>query len=244
MRAFRGILKSDAVRRAACWLAAQYIHLVWKTGRWKVLGEEHVLPLVNEGKPGIVSFWHGRLLMMPYGWHRPIPFHMLISAHRDGELIANVVKHHGIGWVKGSTAKEGRTDKGGAQAFRTLIRALKAGEFAGMTPDGPRGPRMRASDGIITLARMSGAPILPLTYGVERGKVLGSWDRFLVAMPFSKGVLYWGEPIYVARDADAETLEAKRLELETRLNAMTAEADAMTGRAAVEPAAAQWERPA
>lgn len=237
------VLGSRWVRGAACWLVAQYIRFVWHSGRWQVLGEENFRKVWDANESGILCFWHGRLLMMPYSWQRPKRINMLISAHRDGELIANTVKHLGVDWVKGSAAKDGKS-KGGAEALRTMLRALKSDEWVGITPDGPRGPRMRISDGVITIARMSGAAIMPLTFGVKRGKVLGSWDRFLLPSPFSSGVLMWGEPFYVPRDLDADGLEAKRLELEGIMNTMTAEADRMTGRRPIEPSRDVWERPA
>ncbi len=237
----RKIFKSDIVRRSACWMAAQYIKFVWATGRWDVLGADKIDALYEAGTPFIVSFWHGRLLMMPYGWQRTRRFHMLISAHRDGELIAHTVKHLGIEWIKGSTAKEGKKSKGGAQALRTMLKTLKDGAYVGVTPDGPRGPRMRASDGVVTVARMSGAAIVPLTYGVRGGRILKTWDRFLIPYPFSRGVLYWGEPLEVSREDDLETPRAR---LEQRLNEMTAEVDRMTGRALVAPADDMWERSA
>jgi hypothetical protein len=94
---------------------------------------------------------------------------------------------------------------------------------------------MRASDGVISLARLSGVPVIPATYGASRRKVLGSWDRFVVPLPFSRGVFLWGEPIQVARDADAAAQEAARQELEDRLNALTREADRLCGRETVPP---------
>lgn len=163
---------------------------------------------------------------------------MLISAHRDGELISNTVKHLGIDAAVGSSSR------GGAGAFRNLIKNLKAGIWVGITPDGPRGPRMRATDGVVTLARLSGAPIVPLAYGISNGKVLGSWDRFLLALPFSSGVMIYGEPIHVGRDADTEGLDAVRLLLEERLNDLTRKADELSGRAPVMPAPPATEQAA
>ena len=116
------------------------------------------------------------------------------------------------------------------------MRALNAGQNVGFTPDGPRGPAMRASAGIIAAARLTGAPILPLSYATTNRLVLGSWDRFHVALPFSRGVFIWGEPIRVAGDADAAAQETARLVLEERMNAITAEADRHCGRAPVAPA--------
>lgn len=223
------IAKSTPVRLFVCWLAALYIRFVWVTSRWKMVGKDHLDDTFTNG-PAILCFWHGRLLMAPYTWQKPHPFRMLISAHRDGELIANTVAHFNIDWVKGSTSK------GGAGALRSMVKALRSGEWVGITPDGPRGPRMRVSDGIVSLAKLSGVPILPVTYGIRRGKVLGSWDRFLAAFPFSSGVLIWGEPLNVPRDADEDELAKIREELENRLNAITREADEATARTPVEPA--------
>ncbi len=223
------IVKSTPARRAACWIAALYIRFVRATSRWERIGHAHLDSTFEKG-PAILCFWHGRLLMAPYTWQKPHPFKMLISAHRDGELIANTVAHFDIGWVKGSSSK------GGAGALRAMVKALRAGEWVGITPDGPRGPRMRVSDGIISLAKLTGAPVVPTTYGIRSGKILGTWDRFLIAMPFSKGVLIWGEPLSVPRDADDATLEALRTELEARLNGITREADRLTARTPVEPA--------
>ncbi len=224
------ILKSTAVRLTACWIAAQYIRLVWITGTWSYIGKEHFDALYDNKQPAILAFWHGRLLMAPYSWQKPRPFRMLISGHRDGELIANTVKHLGISWVKGSSSK------GGAAALREMVKSLRSGEWVGITPDGPRGPRMRVSDGILNLARLSGVPIIPMSSGVVRGKVMQTWDRFLIPTPFTRGFVIWGEPILVPKDADAGKREEIRRSLEDRMIEITREADRMTARQAVEPA--------
>ncbi len=232
MALVKRLLKSDAVRRLACRLGALYIRLVHASGSWRVVGGEIPERHWEQGTPFILAFWHGRLLMMPYCWQRRRPIHMLISQHRDGRLIADTVSHFGIDTVSGSSSK------GGAGALRAMVRFLKGGDCVGITPDGPRGPRMRATDGIVATARLSGAPIIPATYSAAGGRNLNSWDRFLVARPFSRGVILWGEPIHVAPDADADALETARQAVELSLNAITAEADRLCGRPAVEPAPA------
>ncbi len=179
--------------------------------------------LLADGKPVIMAFWHGRLLMMSAFWPKDKPFNMLISHHRDGELISRTTAHFGINSVRGSTKK------GGAQAIRTLVRDLSNGISAGVTPDGPHGPRMRVSDGIISLACLSGAPIIPLTAAARSRRLLGSWDRFMVPLPFTKGIYLISDPIYVARDADPESCEALRLSLEDCLTELTIKADTLCG---------------
>jgi len=94
---------------------------------------------------------------------------------------------------------------------------------------------MRASDGIVSVARLAGVPIIPAAYSMNRGRILKSWDRFLIAWPFGQGVIVWGEPIEVPRDADTEMLETIRLHVEDSLNQITREADEMVRREPVEP---------
>jgi lysophospholipid acyltransferase (LPLAT)-like uncharacterized protein len=231
----KAIARSEWLRTALCWLGAEYIGLVFRTGRWEFVGREIAERHWNAGLPFILAFWHGRLLLMPHSWPRAKPIHMLISQHRDGQLIAKTVAHYGIDTVAGSTSR------GGSAALRAMLKALKSGECVGITPDGPRGPRQRASAGIVNVARMAGVPIIPVTFSVKRRAVLGSWDRFIVALPFSKGVFVWGRPIEVPRDASDAALEALREEVENRLNAITAAADGRMGHAAIEPAA--WPAP-
>lgn len=225
----RAITQRAAVRALLCWGAAQYIRLVYRTSRWKVVGGDIPERFWDEGTPFILAFWHGRLLMMPYSWRRGRAMNMLISQHRDGELIAKTISHFRLGTVRGSSKR------GGAGALRSLVKALAEGSYAGVTPDGPNGPRMRASDGIISVARLSGAPIIPVTFSASRRRLLRTWDRFFVPLPFSRGVFLWGEPIHVARDVDGAAQEAARKRVEDSLNALTREADRMFGGEAVPP---------
>jgi lysophospholipid acyltransferase (LPLAT)-like uncharacterized protein len=97
---------------------------------------------------------------------------------------------------------------------------------------------MRVSGAVIEIARRSGAPIIPATYACSRRKVIGTWDRFVVALPFGRGVFAWGEPIAVPRDADAERREIARGEVEDALNALTDEADRLVGQETIAPAPA------
>lgn len=224
------VTRTEGVRRFLCWLAAQYIRLVYWTGRWAVVGGEGPRSFWDQGRPFILAFWHGRILMMPYCWRRDKPINMLISQHRDGQIIARTVSHFGISTIVGSSSR------GGSAALRAMLQSLKGGTCVGITPDGPRGPRMRASAGIVQVARMSGRPIIPCSFATRRRKLLGSWDRFAVALPFSSGLFVWGEPIAVPSGASSEELEAARAAVEASLNAITAEADRRMGHASVEPA--------
>lgn len=230
MSLVKKLTRSEQARAFLCWLGSLYIRLVHATGRWRVVGGEIPSAYWDQGKPFILAFWHGRILLMPYCWRRGQAIHMLISQHRDGQIIARTVSHFGIDTVAGSSSR------GGSAALRAMLKALKAGRCVGITPDGPRGPRMRASEGIVQVARLSGVPVIPCSFSVRRRRLLGSWDRFVLALPFSTGVFVWGRPIAVPSDAGSEILAGCQKEVEESLNAITAEADSLMGHARVLPA--------
>lgn len=226
MKRFKAWLKSDAVRHRLSALIAGYVQLVYRTGRWTFINEDAALQFWRQRQPFICAFWHGRLLMLPPGWRSDgQAMHMLISRHRDGELITRAIAPFGIRAIRGSTAKAGQA-KGGGAALREILKVIKAGDCVGFTPDGPRGPAAQVNGSIIQLARMTGVPILPGTFGAKWSVHLNSWDRFLVALPFTKGIYLWGEPLVVPRDADDAALERYRRELEERMNRLSIEADA------------------
>jgi len=219
------LIKKPWVTTLGAFLAAAYIGLVYRTSRWRKIGWHHPEAYWREKKPFILCFWHNRLLMSCFAWQGP-PIHMLISAHGDGQLIAKTVAHYGVFTIKGSTSK------GGTQALRAILKTLHDGGFVGITPDGPRGPRFSVSDGTYTIAKLSGVDILPLSYSTSRRKVLGSWDRFVLALPFSKGVLAWGEPITFTEWQAADAKEKFQSLLQERLTALSDYSDTECG---VEP---------
>ncbi len=223
MKLTKRIFGNDRVRRVLCWLGARYIRFVHFSSRWTTVRGEIAREFWDRGESFIGCFWHARLLMMPISWDYRVPIYMLHSEHRDGRLIAYTVRHFGVHNVFANTKK------GGSQALRIFLKALKGGGCVGITPDGPHGPGFQVSEGIIGIARLSGAPIIPVSYGVSRRKVLNTWDRLVVALPFGRGAYVWGDPIYVPRDADAAELERLRQQVEDSLNALSEEADRLVG---------------
>ena len=223
MGLLKNIMRRPGPRAAACVLAAGYIRLVKLTGYWNVIGTEIPLALLNQGKPFLVAFWHGRLLMMSLAWPYSQKFKMVTSQHPDGELIARTIKILGFESIAGSSSR------GGAGTVRSILRALKSGESVGVTPDGPRGPRMHAAKGAVFVARRAGVPILPLSYAAKQCKILSTWDRFLIPFPFCRGIMKWGEPITIAGDADETDVARITKDLEQQLNRLTHQLDAELG---------------
>lgn len=115
-------------------------------------------------------------------------------------------------------------------AVRRMIRILRKGWNLAITPDGPRGPRCKVRAGVVKLAGMTGAPLIPLAFSASRRLVLTSWDGFLIPIPFSQGVYVWGEPLYVGEGVGGEELVKLQHLLEERLQAVTSEADAYFAR--------------
>jgi len=142
-------------------IGAGIIRLLGWTMRIRTEGAEQVDALYQQGHHLIIAFWHGRQLMMPLTY-RGTGAHILISQHRDGELIHRIVSRFGFRSVRGSTTR------GGASALRNLIRLGRNGADLVVTPDGPKGPRHVAQMGVVQLAQVTGLPIVPLAFSCSK----------------------------------------------------------------------------
>lgn len=228
---------SASGRAAVSRLGAGYIALCWRTTRWRVEGGAHLDALLERGGPFIAAFWHGRLFFSPMLAPPGRRTVAMISNNKDGELIAATVARFGVHAVRGSTAdpRKGAKDKGGREAFEGGAAELARGAVLAITPDGPRGPRMRAQTGVAALSALTGAPVLPIALSTRRGLFARSWDRFLICFPFDRGVLIYGAPLPAPPSDAPEAVERHRRAVEDALNALTAEADRLSGRAPVTP---------
>ena len=147
--------------------------------------------LLDHGKPIILIFWHNRILSMTAGWNSSQSITLLHSPHRDGLLIGRAIGHLGYKTVAGSS------NKNGSSGLRKLLTELRKGNSIGITPDGPRGPRMRLTMGTIAAARLSDIPIVPVAWNAENRLLLKTWDKMILARPFTKGVFFfWRTYIY------------------------------------------------
>ncbi len=215
------ILRTDAFQWTAAIPAAVYFQFVMWTGRF----DRATVPIPE---PYILAMWHGRLIMLPMLRGAGKPLIALISGHRDGQIISKV------GAVFGIQTAVGSSSKGGMRAAREMMRLARDGHSLFVTPDGPRGPRMRInSDGILDLARLTGLPILPVAVSLGRGKLLKSWDRLMLPGLFAKVVIRYGEPLIIDGQSDRAEITAQ---LTASLTAAQQQADRLVGREPVEPA--------
>jgi lysophospholipid acyltransferase (LPLAT)-like uncharacterized protein len=169
------------------------------------------------GQRYIYAFYHEVMLFPAYFWAWP-EMQILISDHRDGELITQVVHRLGFGVVRGSTTR------GGARALREMTQRVDQGHLC-VTPDGPKGPRRHVHQGLVYLASRTGQPIVGAGMAFQGCWRAKSWDRFAVPRPFRPAACVVPEPVHVPADADRDTLEACRLEVERRMQKAMIEAE-------------------
>lgn len=155
---------------------------------------------VEQGN-NIFVFWHSRLFYLVYYYLMRSPRRracMLVSMSRDGDYGAALVRRLKQDAVRGSSSR------GGQAAVRKLVSRIAAGSNVAITPDGPRGPALVVGEGVVKLAQMTGARIIPVSYDASRKSLLKSWDRFIVVKPFGRVHVAFGDPIVVPRRISTE----------------------------------------
>lgn len=231
MKILKTWFKTERAQSVVSTILAGAIWMFYLTVRWRRHIDPETRKLLEAGKPVIICYWHGRMFLLSGGWRkRPKKLGFLNSGHRDGRIMANALIKVGYVSVSGSSRR------GGAMALREINRLLRAGTPLAITPDGPKGPRMRVKAGAVKAAQMTGVPLVAFTGSAAPRKLFNTWDRFCLPLPLSRAPVYWGPPIYVARDADETELERCRLAIEQSLNTLTNEAERSLGQAETEAA--------
>lgn len=185
--------------------------------------ERTVEPLWAAGAPVIFAVWHSRVLLLPY-LYRGRRLRVLVSRSRDGEILAGLLARFRLTTARGSSSR------GGVQAMRDLLSALGDGWGVVVVPDGPTGPPEIVKPGIVTLAALSGAAIVPLAVAASSEWRMASWDAFRVPRPCARCVVRFGEPMAIPRRLDTQAREAARKNVEAALHEISARADADAGR--------------
>ncbi len=201
-------------KRLIFWLATRLgwllILALGHLTRLRCVGREHYEWLRDNNKSFIYCVWHGKILI-PIFVLRHENVHAMVSLHVDGEMIAQTLHRLGLPTIRGSSTR------GALRATVEMIHALKRGTICALMPDGPKGPRHVFKPGAITIAKKSGAYLLPFTFACSRPFRFNSWDRFTIPLPFSKSTAIYGEPIAVPADLKEEAFENFRLMVESKM---------------------------
>ena len=222
------ISRSRPVQETLGFLFARYLGLVQRTNRF-VIEPPDPYERVGPHMPVIAAMWHGQHFMIHFAKRPQDQAASLVSRSADGEFNAIALRHLGVRAIRGSGAR-GRDPrlKGGAEALRAMLRALETGEMVVMTADVPKIARV-CGEGIITLARLSGRPIVPVAVVTSRRIDFASWDRASLGLPFGRGAMVLGEPIFIDRHADEAALAKARRIVEDGLDHVHERAYALLG---------------
>ena len=201
---------------------AVYLAAIARFVDWSTVGEDHAAPYLASGaqrQPAIFATWHSCLLSMRRALPAPADSVILVSKSRDSGISGHAARKLGFTTIEGSTAKR-RADgtiqqKGGSDALRAAIHALKSGKSVILNPDGPRGPAQQLTNGLALLAAVSGAPIIAFASAVRPSLTLSSWDQMQAPLFFGKCQLVYAPPIWVARAQDLDQItETLRITLD------------------------------
>jgi lysophospholipid acyltransferase (LPLAT)-like uncharacterized protein len=211
-------LKKRFLIRAADLVFYVLIKLIGRSVRFEVEGWEHWETASQETRIPIYTSWHNRVFLSTYFWQKR-RIVVMTSRSFDGEYIARFIQRFGYGAARGSSSR------GAVGAVVEMVRLMRAGSPTGFTIDGPKGPLYVAKMGAVLLAKKTGHPILPFTVTPQRYWEAKSWDRFQVPKPFTRSLVVIAPPIWVPADADEDTLEAKRDELQKALDEINRRGD-------------------
>jgi len=215
------ILRSKTVTHIISFLCYWYVRFVALTTRWEKRNIDVFYDNLRHQQAVIFIAWHGRIAFPPCFWNRSSKLSALVSPHRDGQLIAGLLKRFGIENISGSTNENPRS------AAVKLLRELKNNTSIAIIPDGPRGPSMTMTMSPIYYAKTTGKPIIGMTYSIAKSRVLSkSWDRMLIPLPFQKGIVAVTKPFFIPKNIAKEKLETYRKQIEHEMNDLTWQIDA------------------
>ena len=192
-------------------IVINYIKLVVKTSTIVADPPDYVAR-GRQNHPSIIALWHGQFFLLPAIYPREIPGRAIVAKHDDAEALRRILKHFGLGLVRGAGAAGRKRDRGGAEAAHGLIASLREGFSIALTGDIPPGPARKCGVGIVLIGSRSGRPILPFAVATSRYASVNSWSRMTINLPFSRLGIAMGEPIHVPtrrRPGGARDLPAK-----------------------------------
>ena len=211
MKIKKKILKNFLIQNLLAFVAALYIFLVRITSNIKTDNVQIPKEYWNANKPFILAFWHSQLMMISFSWHIKKKINILASGHSDGRFGAMVGNYFKLNNLPTSNNVK-------SISLRPIFKILKSNNYIGITPDGPRGPKEKVSEGIIKIAKNAKVPIIPIGYWPSNRFNLHSWDSFLITLPFSKCNFVWGNPITIPNNSNQDDIEKYKKILENEIN--------------------------
>jgi lysophospholipid acyltransferase (LPLAT)-like uncharacterized protein len=211
MKIKKKIIKNFFMQHFLAFISFLYIKLVKVTS---VVVEKNVeIPKFywNNNKPFILAFWHSQLMMISYCWKSDSKINILASGHSDGRFGAIVGKYFKLNNIPTSSIEK-------SISLKPIFKLLKNSNYIGITPDGPRGPNQKVSEGIIKISKTTQVPIIPIGFASSKFKKLKSWDNFLITKPFSKCAFIWGESMIIPKNCTDNEIEKFKNKLENKIN--------------------------
>ncbi len=186
-------------------LLSSYLKFVYFTTKWQyILPSNYSLDDLNNAKKTIFAFWHNRLAIAPYVFRNHKNMSALVSPHKDGKIISNIL------YVLGHKVIEGSTNRNPFGAIRSIMADLHDGRNIAITPDGPRGPKYKINSNIIGIARRSGASVVPISLDVTHYFSFSSWDSFIFPLPFGKGIISIGDKLELYENEELSIINLEK----------------------------------
>lgn len=222
----KAILRSNVFQGVAAAVLYGLLWFIYHTNR-RVDNVEETNNSAYQDSPVIFVFWHGQHLLVPFTAPKGKKLVAMVSKSADAEINARFLKLAGHDVVRGSGGRdrEATKDKGGVSALLGLKTALADGRDVGIIADISKGAPRKSGKGVVSLAKISGRPIVAIAYASSRYKVIeSSWDKTTLNLPFGRSCVRVGNPIYVSSDSSEEEIEMARKRVDGELNKVTSEA--------------------
>ena len=211
MKIKKKIIKNFFVQHFLAFITFLYIKLVSATSVIVEKNTHNPEYYWNNNKPFILAFWHSQLMMISFCWKSNTKINILASGHSDGRFGAIVGNYFKLNNIQTSSTEK-------TISLKPIFKLLKNSNYIGITPDGPRGPNKKVSDGIIKISKTTQEPIIPVGYASSKFNQLKSWDSFLITKPFSKCAFVWGESISIPKNCTENEIEELKNKLEIKIN--------------------------
>ena len=211
MKIKKKIIKNFLVQHILALICVLYIKFVKITSVVIEKNIESPNSYWNSNQPFILAFWHSQLMMIGYCWKSDNHINILASGHSDGRFGAIIGKYFKLNNIPTSSVEK-------SISLKPIFKLLKNSNYVGITPDGPRGPNQKVSEGIIKISKNTQVPIIPIGFASSKFSKLNSWDSFLITKPFAKCAFVWGNSINIPKNCNEVELENFKKILEDQIN--------------------------